>query len=115
MENKYVDLYKEITEGRDIYALSESTVKFATETFNYQSPNPAIHHLAKEVIELVEQPYDLEEYADCLLILLHALDLAGHSLPDLLKKAWEKHEKNKKRKWGKPDVNGVIEHIRDDE
>jgi hypothetical protein len=34
---------------------------------------------------------------------------------DLLDEARKKMVKNRKRKWGEPDKNGVIEHLREDE
>ena len=51
------------------------------------------------------------ELADCLTLLL---DVAAHEFIDvdeLLAASEEKMEINKKRKWGEPDENGVVEHI----
>lgn len=76
-----------------------------------QSPVPLIHHLKKEVDELSIAPYNRTEYADCLILLLGAARKAGISADMLIIDAFKKLEVNKGRKWGKPDLDGVIEHI----
>ena len=68
-----------------------------------------VTHLAKEVIEL-NQSHDPEEAADCFMLLLHHAHKSGY---DLLEEAKKKFEINKKRKWGKPDKHGIVEHIRE--
>ena len=74
-----------------------------------QSTNESIcKHLIKEAKELAVS-YQAEEAADCYLILLHFAYKNGF---DLLAAAKEKHEVCKRRKWGKPDADGVVEHIR---
>jgi hypothetical protein len=73
-----------------------------------ESTNASIcKHLQKEAKELTAS-YEPEEAADCFLILLH---FAHRNKFDLLVKGKEKHEVNKRRKWGKPDKEGVVEHI----
>ena len=54
------------------------------------------------------------EFADCFILLLDAARKEGFSAKDILTAIVEKMEINKARKWGKPDVNGVMEHIRDE-
>ena len=70
-----------------------------------------IHHLKKEVQELLESPYSGMEYADCLTLLLDAAKMAGFNTDDLIRVSFDKLEINKTRKWGSPDKNGVCEHI----
>jgi len=73
-----------------------------------------INHLGDEFIELRENteksPSRIpNEAADCFILLLqlaHSLDF------DLLEEAKKKMETNRKRKWGKPDMYGIIEHIK---
>lgn len=77
-----------------------------------RSPEGPIHHLKKEVEELIADPYHPEEYADCMLLLLDAWRLRGGNLETLLIAARSKFEINKARQWGEPDENGVVEHIR---
>ena len=53
----------------------------------------------------------IEEMADCFIILMEAYALYPITMPAVIKAVKAKMEINKKRKWGKPDENGVIEHI----
>lgn len=75
----------------------------------YRGPG-IIAHLAKEVIELAENPRDMEELADCMLLLFH---LAHQNGGDLQTAIARKFAINQRRKWGNPDSNGVVEHIRE--
>ena len=86
-------------------------------------------HLAKEVKELIESIYRLEkappeksmglvmefreEIADCLMLLLDIASHASISSNTLIAEVWMKLERNKKRKWGEPDIDGAIEHIKE--
>jgi len=67
-----------------------------------------INHLIKEVCELRDSNAP-DEAADCLLLLFQHAHEQGY---DLIEEAKKKHQINLKRKWGKPDKYGVIEHIR---
>lgn len=53
------------------------------------------------------------EYADCLLLLLDAIHCEKISVKVIVRAAYEKLEINKTRKWGTPDANGIIEHIKE--
>ena len=104
-------------------------------TFGDGQRNPAIvYHLKKEVDELI-QALDYThaigvdesvgagefgrqlsktkmEYADCFMLLLDSAHHFGLTAENLLELTREKLEINKKREWGKPDANGVVEHIK---
>jgi len=80
-----------------------------------RKPEGPIAHLRKEVEELAENPGDRLEYADCLMLLLDAYRLAGGYADDLVTAGFQKLEINRQRQWGKPDENGVVEHIRNQE
>ena len=73
------------------------------------TPHSIVAHLRKEVKKLAES-HDPEEGADCLLLLLHHAHKVGY---DLMIEAFKKFKINQNRKWGEPDENGVIEHIRE--
>ncbi len=75
-------------------------------------PHGAIAHLRLEVDELATKPFDIWEYADCLMLILDAAGNAGFDADELLVFAWEKLEINRARDWGKPDADGVVEHVR---
>lgn len=88
--------------------------RWSEQTFGIgRSPDGPIAHLVKEVEELQKQPYDLMEYADCLMLILDAASNADIPADILLEAAWDKLEINRHRDWGKPDENGVVEHVRD--
>ncbi len=96
-----------------IQQLQEEIAQWSDATFGSCRPaTRPLHHLAKEVQELIETPDDRMEYADCLILLLDAYRMAGGSADDLIATCYKKLEINKERQWGDPDENGVVEHIR---
>lgn len=114
--------------------LMDDISEWSDKTFGEGQRNPAIlHHLKKEVPELIaaimyyqerntiDLPYRKanellkevwEEYADCFMLLLDSANNFGLSADRLLHITRQKLEVNKTRKWGKPDCNGVVEHLR---
>lgn len=83
-----------------------------------------LHHLSQEVPELIEELEYFEngggsinrirmEFADCFLLLMGSATIAGFSAEDIETMIREKLEINKKRKWGIPDENGVVLHIKE--
>jgi NTP pyrophosphatase (non-canonical NTP hydrolase) len=114
--------WKEAARGRELraqclsHALNDIVRQcgtWADATFAPEGGNrgPAIvAHLTKEVIELSENPRDMEELADCMLLLFHLAHQNGGNLQAAIAR---KLEINKRRKWGKPDANGVVEHVRE--
>ena len=107
----------------ELQNLMNEISEWSDKTFGYGQRNPAIlYHLKKEVNELIEtfvqsaidSPQNRimrMEFADCLMLLLDSAKHAGFTANELLKATGEKLEINKKRKWGKPDENGVVEHL----
>lgn len=96
-----------------IQQLQDKIANWSDSTFGSGRPaTTPLHHLAKEVSELIEAPDDRMEYADCLMLLLDAYRMSGGSADDLVEACYQKLEINQQRKWGKPDKNGVVEHIR---
>jgi hypothetical protein len=77
-------------------------------------PTAPLHHLLKEVEELIDKEgKDPEEFADCLMLLLDAARMANLNTKELLKQCNLKLDICKGRQWGKPDPNGVVEHIKE--
>jgi len=74
------------------------------------------NHLAKEVIELqkaLESGIGIpEELADCFILLIGISALEGLEVQQIIE---DKFDINLKRKWGEPDKNGVVLHIKDGE
>ncbi len=77
-------------------------------TFPSNTVNSVLTHLKKEVAELQES-HSPDEAADCIILLIRYARLRGVSLENEVEK---KMEINYKRKWGSPDREGVIEHIK---
>ena len=65
-------------------------------------------------VEVIHQkPYRRLEFADCFLLLFGAASSDGMSYEDCIACIDEKFEIVKKRKLGKPDANGVVNHIKE--
>jgi len=87
------------------------------ETFPTSNAFSKACHLRQEVEELIsdlenDNPKRRLEFADCFLLLYGAAAADGMSLKDIMDCIHEKMEINYKRKWGKPDENGVVNHIK---
>lgn len=87
-------------------------------TFPNATAESKIHHLYEEVKELMAEFFSQQrtkqrqsEFADCFMLLFGAAAADGMSYQDICNAINEKMEVNKKRKWGKPDANGVVRHI----
>ncbi len=116
--------------------LMNDITEWSDNQFGYGQRNPAIlHHLLKEVTELIKE-FDHQkessidyaktdeekqrdrillkfEFADCFMLLFDSAHHIGISANEIINISRAKLEINKKRKWGKPDKNGVVEHIKD--
>lgn len=103
MSKLFQQLIQEITEWQD-------------SVFMEATPLSAATHLQREVRELI---FDLKngnpkssesEMADCFLLIIATAHLSGVDLEAAIE---EKMEINRNRVWGKPDAEGVVEHIRE--
>lgn len=103
-----------------------SVTEWQKETFPNATTLSKLHHLQQEVKELMEavsnedHTIDHEairktkmEFADCFTLLFGAACAYGMSYDDICKAIFDKMEINKKRKWGKPDANGVVNHVKE--
>ncbi len=96
----------------------EKIANWQKETFGQATAMSKMSHLAKELIELAEDlktnaPERRLEFADCFLLLFGCAASDGMTYEDICKCIDEKHEINLKRKWGQPDENGVVSHIKE--
>jgi hypothetical protein len=95
--------------------IKDLIAKFSDDKFGVDRPFTApLHHLKKEVSEAIESG-DMEEFVDIQSLLLDAYRKRFPELTvqDLIDACKEKITVTlPKRKWGKPDKNGVVEHIR---
>lgn len=105
--------------------LLTDVMNWQTETFEEATPLSKIRHLQKETEELaddlikssIHSPKNVmlrQEYADNFLLLFGSAMSAGFTFEDIMNAMREKLEICKKREWGKPDKDGVVEHIRKD-
>ena len=96
----------------------ENVTTWQRATFPKANALSKIHHLEQEVqeleMDLVSNNEERHlEFADCFLLLFGAASADGMSYQDICDAIDEKMEINKKRKWGKPDINGVVNHLTD--
>lgn len=98
-----------------LVALEHELSRWSQETFGTDSergPYGALKHLMCEVAETLIAPDDLEEYADCLLLIIDASRRAGFSLGALIEAASKKLEVNKARTWPSPTSQEPVFHIK---
>jgi hypothetical protein len=98
---------------RTLQQLQDEAVAFAAERFPGQSTEGVICHLCREVRELQADPADHMEMADILLLLLQVADRGRVSAQALIENAFTKLEINRRRTWGTPDAEGVVQHVGD--
>lgn len=96
----------------------ESVTKWQNETFKASTAMSKIAHLGQEYVELVvavkmKDPQRRLEFADAFILLYGAAAADGMTYEDICKAIDEKMEINRKREWGLPDKNGVINHVRE--
>jgi hypothetical protein len=87
------------------------------ETFGEATVFSKLEHLKEELEELqIDAAIDgLDkrlEFADCFILLFGAAAADGMSFEDVVSCIDEKFEIVKNRKWGEPDENGVVRHIK---
>lgn len=102
---------------KDMEDVQDEYARWAFETFPDATPKSITLHMLKEVCELfdaVDGGCPVEEIsaeiADMQLLLFH---LASRLNINVESATRDKFNVNKSRVWGKPDVNGVVEHVRE--
>lgn len=108
-----------IIEKEALDALQTEIGAWSDKTFPNSTPKTMMKHFWKEVQELddevkldetspEEKSGTPHEIADCIMLLLHLAHRKGISARDAIR---EKFEICKKRKWGPPDADGVVQHV----
>jgi NTP pyrophosphatase (non-canonical NTP hydrolase) len=86
-------------------------------TFGQATALSKTNHLIEEVLELRtdlvnNDPNKRMEFADCFILLFGAASSDGMTYADICAAIDEKMQVNYSRKWGKPNENGVVNHIK---
>lgn len=84
--------------------------EWGAQTFPASTDRAKLAHLAKEFDELKADPSSGEEMADMVMILSHLA--YAHGI-DLMAEIRRKLAVCRGRRWGDPDADGVVEHIRE--
>lgn len=74
--------------------------QWSDKTFGKRYPIAPLHHLKKEVEELIAEPYDIEEYADGFLLLMDSARMAGFSMTKIKQAMTKKFHQKQKQKMG---------------
>lgn len=93
--------------------------EWQNKTFGKATALSKVNHLKQEVDELRyaldSDDTDLsisEEFADCFILLFGAAASHGFTFDSICEIIDNKMQINYKRNWGKPDENGVVNHIK---
>lgn len=87
------------------------------QTFGQSTALSKIAHLLEECNELIidlekDSPNKRLEFADCFILLFGAAAVDGMDFEDICNAIHDKMDINYKRTWGKPNENGVVNHIK---
>lgn len=97
----------------------ESISEWQNKTFGHATALSKVEHLKQEVKELrndlkVNSSHARLEFADCFILLFGAAASYGYEYEDIQCIIAEKMDINIHRKWGNPDKNGVVNHIKEE-
>lgn len=86
-------------------------------TFTRATALSKIAHLRQEIEELADDiknnnPNQNLEFADCFILLFGAANSAGMSYQNIIDAINQKMEINYQRQWGKPNEDGVVNHVK---
>ena len=101
--------------GERLLLLAKDQSDWSQTTFGTdqeRGPLGALRHLEKEARETQAAPDDVEEYADCFLLILDAARRAGISPLQLIEAAQRKMVINRQRTWPRPVDDQPVEHVR---
>ena len=95
----------------------QAITNWQKETFKQATALSKIAHLRQEIEELATdiKANNLNqklEFADCFILLFGAANATGMSYQDILNAIDEKMKINYQRKWGTPNEDGVVNHVK---
>lgn len=95
----------------------EKQAKFSSKTFGPgDRTKSVIDHIRKELDEILEDPTDLSEWIDVVILALDGAWRVGYSPDEIINQLVEKTRINEQRKWPdwrKADPDKAIEHVRE--
>ena len=96
----------------------KSISEWQDKTFGTATAESKLFHLLDEIKELHEALITDDkdkrlEFADCFILLFGAAASDGMTYEDICNCIDDKMKINYARKWGKPNTNGVVNHIKD--
>jgi hypothetical protein len=101
----------------DLIAHLHGQRQFSLKTFGPGARTKGIlDHIRKELAEIEEDPSDVTEWADLLLLALDGAWRSGHEPEQIAEAIKAKQAKNEQRKWPDwrtADPNKAIEHVRE--
>ncbi len=100
-----------MNETTTLEALFQAVHQWQLETFPAATARSKVIHLQEEVGELLQDPSNESEIADCLMLIVGVAMVQGIDIHACLTK---KFEVNKRRRWGTPDADGVVKHVQDE-
>ncbi len=95
-------------ETTTLEALFQEVHQWQVETFPAATARSRVIHLQEEVGELLQDPSNESEIADCLMLVAMVQGIDIHAC------VTKKFEVNKLRRWGTPDADGVVKHVQDE-
>jgi Protein of unknown function (DUF550) len=94
----------------DLRKFQKELHEWQLQTFPQSTALSKLTHLKKEIIELEQNPADPYEMADIIMLVCGMASIQGIDIATALE---TKFEVNKNRKWGIPDKDGVVSHIKE--
>jgi len=108
---------------KEFQELIDEIMDFQKKTFPTSTSISKLYHLEKEIPELIDELAKVYhnsgdnkviemEYADAFLLLIGSAANYGLTADHIASAIRQKIEINKKRNWGNPDKNGVVQHLK---
>lgn len=83
----------------DLYKHLLSQIAWSRETFGPMGLQGIIHHLEEEIEEVKQEPENLEEWVDVILLGFDGAWRSGHTAREIVEAINQKFKKNQKRQW----------------
>ena len=97
----------------DFKEFIERKMVWSFNTFGDQKVCGVIDHIRDELLEVEENPADIEEWVDVLLLTIDGVVRAGFSADDIINELERKHKVNMSRRWeGIEKGTSAIKHVK---